>query len=83
MKKLWCLFIALALTVAFTFAQSATSSSAFGDELPWLKIYTTKNPGDKSTEPSNTVIYSTAAPEVTRVAPQLWKIVFHKTIDYR
>ena len=81
--RLCCLFVALALNAGFTFAQTSVPSSAFGNNIPWMKVYTTLKLKDETIQPSDIVIYTSAAPAVEQVARKVWRIRFHKTVDYR
>jgi hypothetical protein len=68
--SLGCLFIALALNTAFTFAIPQQQQ-----DRPWMQI----SSGGDSHKPESTIIKTTAIPSVTKVTPTLWIITFRGT----
>lgn len=75
--SLGCLFIALALNNAFTFAQSMllVPYPARPSDMPWMRI----NSKDETHRPEATTIQTTAIPTVTRISPKVWAITFRST----
>lgn len=65
--SLGCLFIALALNVAFT--QVVT------DDHAWLKLYIGAETGEEL-QPDRIIIMTTAEPVVSHVGNKMWKIAF-------
>jgi hypothetical protein len=75
--SLGCLFIALALNTAFTFAQNVwlVPYPPIPQDRPWMRISTS----DDSHKPESTTIQTTAIPTVTRISPSVWAITFRST----
>ena len=72
--SLGCLFIALLLNAAFTFAQGLTlTAPATINPAPWLKIYTHNNPG----EPVQVIILSNREPTIFQMGDKEWRIKFY------
>ena len=65
--SLGCLFIALALNAAFTFAQDA----------PWLQVNTHNPTNDATHLPKWTVIISSKKPSVKQIRENCWEISFY------
>ena len=66
--SLGCLFIALALNAAFTFAQDA----------PWLQVNTHNPASDQTMKPEWTVIISAKKPSIRQLRDNRWEISFYK-----
>ncbi len=66
--SLGCLFIALALNVAFT-------QVVVTDDRPWLKLYIGAESGEEL-QPDRIIIMTTAEPVVSHVGNKMWKIAF-------
>jgi hypothetical protein len=64
--SVWCLFIALALNVAFTQAQ----------ESPWLQLNTHNPARNVKLKPEWTVIISSVKPYVKQIRDNCWEISF-------
>jgi hypothetical protein len=75
--SLGCLFIALALNTAFTFAQGIwlVPYPPIPQDQPWIRI----SSRDDSHRPEATTIQTTAIPTVTRISPKVWAITFRST----
>jgi hypothetical protein len=77
--SLGCLFIALALNTAFTFAGNMWlvpyPPIHQAEDRPWMQI----SSGGDSHKPESTVIKTTAIPTVSKVTPTLWIITFRGT----
>ena len=65
--SLGCLFIALALNAAFTFAQDA----------PWLQVNCHNPASNANLLPKWTVIISTKKPEIKQLRNNRWEISFY------
>jgi hypothetical protein len=63
-----CLFIALALNVAFTLAQDA--------ETPWLQLNCHNPANNVKLNPKWTVIVTSKKPSVKQIAVDRWEISF-------
>ena len=75
--SLGCLFIALAMNTAFTFAQSMflVPYPSRPSDMPWMRI----DSKDETHRPETTFIQTTAIPTVTRVSPNVWMITFRRS----
>jgi hypothetical protein len=79
--SLWCLFFALVLSNAFTYAQNlwlVPYPPIQMSDHPWMEI----SSGDDSHKPESTIIKTTAIPTVTRLSPTTWIITFQRTKNY-
>lgn len=72
--SLWCLFMALALNVAFSHAQALVPQTATAADLPWLKVFV-RNPTGSS-KPEDVTIISANKPEVRKLRDNRWQISF-------
>ena len=72
--SLGCLFIALAMNTAFTFAQSMflVPYPSRPSDMPWMRI----DSKDETHRPESLTIQTTAIPTVTRISPTVWAITF-------
>jgi hypothetical protein len=79
MKKLWCLFIALALNAAFTFAQSLVPVQPEVPfiEPPWLQINCHNPAKNQKLKPQWTVIVTSVKPSIKQIGINRWEISFH------
>jgi hypothetical protein len=67
--SLWCLTLAVTLSVGFTQGLAPVMMS---HDTPWLQI---RYPGEGQT-PERTVILSTRKPAIREVLPGRWRITF-------
>lgn len=79
--SVWCLFIALALNVAFTQALAPGvlgPGKAAGTTRAWLKIEYLNDAGNcpDCYRPDRTVIYSKKEPVVKKISEKVWTITF-------
>ena len=82
MKKLWCLFIALALNEASSFAQDWQQDGSHPSpppSAPWLQL-NCHNSGDiPQLKPQHTVIISSVKPVIKQLTNNRWEISFTGT----
>lgn len=79
MKKLLCLFIALALNAAFTFAQALAPGGLAPGDNTWLQLNCHNSGNTPQLKPQHTVIISSVKPSIKQLSTNRWEISFTGT----
>jgi hypothetical protein len=74
--SLGCLFIALALNVAFTLAQDTMQTEIPYRLPPWLQMNVHNASSRENLRPESTIIITTAKPQVKQIREKCWQISF-------